>query len=246
MKRIFTALIVAIAALCTLNTQARTFALVVGISNYGDPDLNLTQPTNDAKAFRDILLTHTKDVTLLTSSYATADNIKEKLTAIVNRAQASDRIIFYYSGHGYPGGLYCYDSQFPYDQLVQLLSTSKAGEVVVFIDACHAGTIGGEVGDASNWYNGIEAVKGHAYFLGCRPEEYSIAAGYYQKSFFTVGLLTGYRGKADTNHDRKVTIMELFKHIYKDCVRRSDGSQHPVLIAPSTMHDTILIEYPEE
>ncbi len=226
-------------------SEARTFALITAVSNYGDEsDTNAT--TNGAKAFQKILKTQTNDVSLLTSSNANAENIIEKLKAIVNRAQKGDRIIFFYNGHGYPGGMACHSSSLPYERLVETLNETKASEVIVFIDACHSGSAGDEVTAGKNWFSGIKSRKGHVYMLSSRGDEYSWAAGWLNKSFFTQALLTGYRGKSDTNHDRAITVMELFKHIHKDVVRRSEGEQHPVMIAPKSMYDVELIRYNDD
>ncbi len=245
MKRIIIMLLVVLMTAGAISLQARTYALLAAVSNYGDPDVNLAHATNGAKAFRDILKTQTKDITLLTSKNATADNILEKLRAITNRAQAGDRIIFFFNGHGYPGGIACYESYLDYPKLVQALTDTKASQVMVFINACFSGSAGDQVADKSNWFDGLKPSEGHVYMLSSRGDEYSWGGGLLNKSLFTQALLTGYRGKADTDHDRAVTVMELFKHIHKDVVRRSEGIQHPIMIAPKSMYDVEVIRYSE-
>ena len=101
MKRIFFSLLILLMAV--VGMQARTFVLVTGVSNYGDEANNLAQTTKDAKNFAKVMSTQTKDITLLTSSNVTYANVLEKLRAICNRAQAGDRVVFFYSGHGMPG-----------------------------------------------------------------------------------------------------------------------------------------------
>lgn len=244
MKKLLTLIILAVALVAATPADGRTYALLAAVSNYGGEDQGDNQhTTTGAKAFRDVLKTQTNDITLLTSRNATASNILQKLHAITNRAQAGDRIIFFFNGHGYPGGLACYDSSLSFKQLVQALNDTKASEVIVFVNACYSGTVGYEVVNSENWYEGLKPHPGHVYMMSSRPEEVSWSAGWLNKSFFTQALLTGYRGKADTNHDKAVTVMELFKHIHKDVVRRSEDIQHPILIAPSSMYDTVLIKY---
>ena len=94
MKKIVTFITTVI--LCVMSIQARTFVLITGISNYGNGDINLAQTTKDAKRFKEVMATQTKDITLLTSSNVTRANVLEKLSAICNRAQKDDRIIFFY------------------------------------------------------------------------------------------------------------------------------------------------------
>lgn len=242
MKKILFLFLTALFACASFTAQARTYALLAAVSNYGGEGDN-QHTTTGAKAFRDVLKTQTNDITLLTSRNANADNILEKLRAITNRAQAGDRIIFFFNGHGFPGGLACYDSALYYSTLVQTLSDTKASEVFVFINACYSGSAGEEIADRDNWFSGLTPRDGHVYMLSSRSDELSWSAGWLNKSFFTQALLTGYRGKADTDHNKEVTVLELFKHIHKDVVRRSGDVQHPVLIAPKSMHDKVLIKY---
>ena len=128
MRRFITS-ILTILLIC-IYAQARTFVLVTGVSNYGNTDMNLSQTTKDAKAFKRVMETQTKDITLLTSSNAIRANILSKLKAICNRAQSSDRIIFYFSGHGMPGAICTYDKALTYDDLVATLATSAAKEKI--------------------------------------------------------------------------------------------------------------------
>lgn len=246
MKRIILILLAAIVA-AALPLQARTYALLAAVSDYGNPEHNLPNATPGAKAFRDILRTQTKDITLLTTKHATAKNILEKLRAITNRAQAGDRIIFFFNGHGFQGGVACFgDTYLHYTDLVKALTDTKASEVFVFIDACHSGSVGDDVSDKSNWFEGLKPGDGHVYMLSSRGEEASYGSNWLNKCYFTQALLTGYRGKSDTNHDRDITVLELFKHIHKDVVRRSDDQQHPIMLAPKSMHDAVLIRYNEQ
>ena len=91
MKRLFNTLIICLILVTTdtLSVNARTFALIAGVSNYGVEDANLSQTTKDAKAFKQLLSKQTKDITLLTSTYANHDNILEKLRAICNRRKTA-------------------------------------------------------------------------------------------------------------------------------------------------------------
>lgn len=238
MKKIFT-LLMAIAILSVTSLQARTFALVVGISRYQVEDANLSQTTKDAKAMKALLeKAVTKDVTTLTSKYATKDNILEKLRAICNRAQKGDNILFYYSGHGADGGLYVYDNKMlTYDELADLLDSSEATFKTCLIDACHAGS------SVSATSSGPTKKNDCVYIVGCRPQEVSIESQLLGAGFFTQSLLLGMRGKADSNGDKKVTVLELFKYVYNDVQRRSDKKQHPQLIAPKRLHDAVLCNW---
>ena len=73
MKKTLLTLLLAFAALMSI--QARTFVLVTGVSNYPGTQNDLSQTTKDAKSFKDLMLTQTKDVSILTSSYVTRANV---------------------------------------------------------------------------------------------------------------------------------------------------------------------------
>lgn len=228
-----------------IGMSARTFVLIVGVSNYGNEEINLNQTTKDAKAFKKIMEVQTKDIILLTSRYANRANVMEKMSAICNRAQQNDRIIFFFSGHGMPGGICAYDGTISYADLINQLDKSEAKEKICYIDACHAGTLADN--KLSKEKNSLSAaMKGkndQVFLVGCRADEYSFEHPWVGAGFFTQALIKGIRGKADFNGNRQVTVIELFKYIYKDVVRRSDGKQHPQLIAPKTMQDVVVMAW---
>lgn len=228
-----------------IGMSARTFVLVVGVSNYGSEEINLNQTTKDAKSFKAIMEVQTKDIILLTSKYANRKNILEKMSNICNRAHKRDRIVFFFSGHGMPGGICAYDGTISYVDLINMLDKSEAEEKICYIDACHAGTL---VDDklSKNQDALPSAIKGkndQVFLLGCRADEYSFEHPWVGAGFFTQALIKGIRGKADSDENRQITIIELFKYIYKDVVRRSGGKQHPQLIAPKTMHDMVIMTW---
>jgi len=243
MKRL--TFILAALLLASVMLNARTFALVTGVSKYDVEEANLSQTTKDAKAFRELLLTQTRDVTILTSKYANRDNILEKLRAICNRAQKGDRVIFYFSGHGDNGMLIPSDLRpLYYSDLVATLSDTKASEVICFIDACFAGSVASSAASAnSSSTNVLKPKDGHIYIVSCRGNEVSAEAQWVGQGYFTQALLKGFRGKGDYNHDKKVTAIELFKYIHADVVRRSGNGQHPVLIAPKDMMNTVIADW---
>ena len=166
MKRFFNTLIICLILVTTdtLPVNARTFALIAGVSNYGVEDANLSQTTKDAKAFKQLLSKQTKDITLLTSTYANHDNILEKLRAICNRAQNGDRVIFYFSGHGNKGYLLTSDIKpLYYTEIANILNTTKASDVICFIDACFAGTLAS--GTTVQSTASLSNHDGHAYVV---------------------------------------------------------------------------------
>lgn len=231
---------------CVLNVGARTFVLITGVSNYQDSQVNLGQTTKDAKEFMKVMETQTKDITLLTSRYANKENILSKLRAICNRAEEGDRIIFFYSGHGMRGGMYVFDGTIYYDELLDVLSQSRAKEKICFVDACHAGSLENEISKQKGnelWIKNVTNKPGTAFFVACRGDEYSVESIRLGAGYFTQALIKGMRGKADDNQNREITIMELFKYIYKDVTTRTKKKQHPQLIAPREMYGNVVTKW---
>jgi uncharacterized caspase-like protein len=240
MKRnILTLLLIAIAV---MSLNARTFVLATGVSNYGNEEINLSQTTKDAKRFKEVMATQTKDITLLTSRNVTHDNVLEKLQAICNRAQEGDRVIFFYSGHGMPGAICAYDRAISYEELVAVLSSSSASEKVCFIDACHAGTMAKSATDNS-WTKSVKDKAGQIFFVSCRSDEYSAESPILGAGYFTQALLKGLRGMADTDNNKQITVIELFKYIYGDVLTHSEEKQHPQLIAPKSLYDVVISKW---
>lgn len=234
MKKLFCTLALLLIAVIGIN--ARTFVLATGVSNYEGEINDLGQTTKDAKRFVEVMKTQTNDITLLTSRNVTHDNVLEKLRAICNRAQAGDRVIFFYSGHGSPGGICAYDRLIPYSELTGVLNTSAAKEKICFIDACFAGTM-----NTGSWDSSVP--EGQAFFVSCRPNETSIESNFLGAGFFTQALLKGLRGKADKNNNKQITVEELFRYIHGDVIKRSGDGQHPQLIAPKSMYDKVVTRW---
>lgn len=241
MKRVFFIIIMAIVSVFAID--ARTFVLATGVSNYGNEDINLSQTTKDAKRFKEVMETQTKDITILTSSNVTRDNVLEKLRAICNRAQKGDQVVFFYSGHGMPGGICAYDKAISYDDIVKILSGSEASAKICYIDACHAGSMSSAAKSYDSWAKGAKGAKDQAFFVACRSDEYSTEHSFLGAGLFTQALIKGLKGKSDKNGDRNVTIIELFKYIHGDVLRHSKGKQHPQLIAPENMYDVVVSKW---
>lgn len=240
MKRLIFTILIAI--LAVIGVEARTFVLIAGVSRYQNEGNNLNETTVDAKRFKQLMETQTKDITILTSKYAGHDNVLEKLNAICNRAGKDDRIIFYFSGHGFPGGIAAYDRAITYDEINNLLSRSAAGSKICFIDACFAGTMGSSNAAAARAEN-MKAIDNQILFLACRPEEISKEDPFVGAGYFTQALIKGMRGKADADHNKQITAIELFKYIYADVLKRSGDKQHPRLVAPKAMYDTVITRW---
>lgn len=241
MKRTILSFLLAIFTLIAIN--ARTFVLTTGVSNYGSEDVNLSQTTKDAKRFKEVMETQTKDITILTSSNVTRANVLEKLRAICNRAQKGDQVVFFYSGHGMPGGICGYDKVISYDDIVEILSGSEASAKICYIDACHAGSMSSAAKSYDSWAKDAKSYKDQAFFVSCRSDELSSEHPFLGAGLFTQALIKGLKGKSDKNGDKSITVMELFKYIHGDVMKHSNEKQHPQLIAPESMYNVVVSKW---
>ena len=209
----------------------RTYVLVAGVSNYQNSDADLPTTTNDAKRIAKVMQKHSEDVSLITSGYATREKLMSKLREIASAAGSSDRIMFYFSGHGGDGYILTYDMEpLYYTEMIDILSSSRAGVKMVFIDACHAGSAITTASGSDRWREKL--VSGNIVFmLASRDEEVSVADNVLVAGWFSHAFLKAISGKADANSDRSITVMELFTYVYNDVVNRSKNRQHPQLIA---------------
>lgn len=232
------------AMIMAIEVSARIFVLSVGVSSYQDSENNLSQTTKDAKQFKAVMNNHTKDITILTSKYANKDNILEKLRAISNRAQNGDKVILFFSGHGYPGGIVAHDKAITYQEINDILSKSSASAKICFVDACHAGSVG-NVRDNTRIYKA--PTSGNIiYMMSSRADEYSIEHPWVGHGFFTQALLKGLRGKADANKDKKITVKELFNYVYNDVQHTTanmNASQHPQLIGVKEVAEAVVVDW---
>lgn len=231
MKKLSTIIVLLICLLVNAKAQ-KTYALLTGVSNYGDSSANLVGATKDVKSLQKVLKNQGAIITVSTSRYVTYDNIMKRLDAIIRLAKPEDAILFFFSGHGDTGCFVTYGLQsFPYSDLINKLAKAKSQHIFCFVDACRSGSIATAIGHNFQW----SQLTGNkiTFFMGCRADEYSYENQWLGHGFFTQALLKGLRGKADKNGDRKITVQELFNYIHSDVVARTRNSkvpQHPQLI----------------
>jgi hypothetical protein len=124
-------------------------ALLVGIDNYSPPN-KLPSCVRDAKEFADRLKTVYKfdGIRILLDSEATKKGIEGGLEWLFQGADPGDRLVFFYSGHGYSyakGGVYeealvPQDGQFfTDDELSARTQMLPPGILTVILDACFSG-----------------------------------------------------------------------------------------------------------
>lgn len=215
-------------AICS-EVSAKVYLVSAGISDYPGTANDLTLPANDAKTIT-WLYSKNSDVEYkqLIDNRATSANILHALRTVFSKASVNDIVVFFFSGHGYPGGFVAYDERLSYAEIRKAMAHSKSKNKMIFADACYSGKIR-TPGKSSNSAV-AEAKKANVLlFLSSRSNEVSIERKNMTNGFFTTYLQKGLRGGADVNRDRTITAKELFNYVHKGVVKLSNNKQHPVM-----------------
>ncbi len=195
--------------------SASTWAVVSGISGYESRADILSRASMDAIDFyrflRDDQNIDSDRMVLLVDAEARADAFRNSVNDISSRADAEDRLVIFYSGHGSqepPGSggneeedgvnevLCFYDEDISDDEMHELLGVFP-GSVYLFADACNSG---GFVNDFSSIDNIL--------ILTAAREDKSVS-----ERVLTPILLEGSRGAADSNRDGVITAGELVDYV---------------------------------
>ena len=143
-------------------------AVVVGISEYQDPDIpDLRFAHNDAAAFatylqkRPVDQVSSENLKLLINEHATGGNVHSALRSLVQDSKTGDKVVIYFAGHGdvetlfpdEPGHLLVFDTpannyssnSLRLDDIRRTVNALVNREIQVLIvtDACHAGKLAG-------------------------------------------------------------------------------------------------------
>ena len=215
-----------VCSLCFVSwIQAKTYIVCVGVSDYPDTNMDLRVSATDAKTMYKIFRRNGNSEALcLTDSAASSSNVLESLDSIFSKAQAEDVVIFYFSGHGFPGGLFFYDTHVYYEDIFSMMKKSKARNKVIFADACYSGKMRKENAQKDQSVTDMNVM----FFLSSRSQERS-SETIFNNSLFTLYLERALRGGADYNRDRIITARELYDFVHQGVTKESMDFQHPVM-----------------
>lgn len=217
-------LLVALCLVVAVAAHAKVYLVSVGIADYPGVRNDLRVSDNDAKTIANVYrATKDAEVTVLTNHQVTKQAVLDAMETAFAQAKSDDAVILYFSGHGVPGALACYDGLLPYQPVTKILKESKANTKVIIADACYSGKMRN-----SKEKSGSYSKKDIMFFLSSRTGERSLESPY-QNSLFTIFLERGLRGGADADKDRHVTARELFDFVHNGVAGASNDMQHPVM-----------------
>jgi uncharacterized caspase-like protein len=234
--------------------DAKTFALVVGISKYQKlpQDLWLQYPDADAKALSLHLASArgggvpADQMLVLTNEQATTAAVRSAFqTFLKTRPGRNDTVYILIAGHGTVdnSGAYIltWDSDpenlagtaLPMAELHSVVeeALAKVGHVILLADVCRAAAIAGQKTTALG--GAVEEIgEAPGELLGlmaARPKELSLEGPAYGGGHgaFTWSVLKGLEGAADSDHDGFVTAGELIDFVSTDVPGLTRNKQHP-------------------
>lgn len=223
----------------TLRAQ-KTYIVCVGVENYESRDIpRLPCSRGDARSIANFFHKYNNsEVFMLLDKNATRDHIIRVLKAQFAKSTEKDEIIFAYSGHGFEGGITCYNTRFKNNsddlynvvycyEIQQILRSCKARRKIMFIMSCHSGSFSRKYSNPQQQYDYKSKKSNVMLYLSSRANESSWETDAMTRSFFFEYLIRGLKGYADKNGDNLVTARELFNYVNTNVIRETDQQQHP-------------------
>ncbi len=234
------------------------YVLSIGVSDYQNNDYDLKYAAKDAKDFAQSISMQKgglyKDVIVktLTDSRATKDDILDGLDWLQRETTSRDMAMIFIAGHGVNDnvGTFYY---LPYEADINSLrrtglmfteikytTSTIAGKVVAFVDACHSGNVMGSrrAPDVNSLVNELSDVEsGAIVFTSSTGKQYSLEDDSWGNGAFTKALIEGLNGKADYSNKEKITIKSLDLYIAERVKELTMGKQSPTVVIPESMSD---------
>lgn len=243
-----------------MNQTSRNFsqahALLIAISEYEYPLTLSSVVTKDAYDIADVLKSpelggyEETNVTLLLNSEATLLNIRSEMTKIATKAQTTDTVFIYFSGHGGNQGddsnpncfLVPVDGNSPdggllfETELSALMAEIKSDRLLFVIDACHsAGAVSFKSLEQSQPYQpgfsdkSLEKLakgRGKVLLASSRALETSIILKGDQNSLFTKHFLSALKGAAGSSNDDVIKVFDIFNYLAEKVPVEATSNNH--------------------
>jgi uncharacterized caspase-like protein len=242
--------------LLSLVTQAKTYCVIVGVSVYDNPINNLRYADDDARAFYNYMTSNggatAADITLLIDADATKANIKDAIETQFNKATETDKVVFFFSGHGNVGKFVCYDAPnggnyLYHTEVKTAFKNCKATVKFCFADACMSGSIKSveekkpSKEKLEKGYNGLKGGQDNiVVFMSSRPTETSQENAAVQQGWFAYYLISGLKGSGDINNDKNITILEIYSYVRSKVKGSTSDKQTPIIFGNFNKNQTIV------
>ncbi|PCC70270.1 hypothetical protein SAMN02745121_03402 [Nannocystis exedens] len=230
------------AAVPVPQVQTRRIALIVGANDGGPGRVKLRYAGSDAKGLSRVLAEvggiDRRDSFVLIDPSPTQflDGFRWAQDRVAKARAAGERVqfLFYYSGHADDRGVHLGASQIDYPKLRGLIHAVDAQVRLGLLDSCSSGAFvrlkGGKMRPPLS--TGDPNIQGHAFLTSSSAEEAAQESDRIGGSYFTHYLVSGLRGAADVNRDRRVTLHEAYRFAFDETLKGTETTlgraQHPV------------------
>lgn len=234
-------------------------ALIIAVADYHHARKLPKSVLFDAQDFSALLLAPERcgydptKVQLLLDGEATREAVFAALDRLRKVAEPGDTVCIYFSGHGWRSKDSDESFLLPVDASRDALETNaisaslfserldaiKAGRLLVFLDACHAGGAGtikdGFSAEEEERYISAKAIEvlsegvGRAIIASSRVDETSLILPAARNSAFTSALLEGLEGAADFQNDGLIKLFSLYDYVAERVPELTNDRQHPML-----------------
>jgi hypothetical protein len=194
------------------------FAILIAVENPVDLRLPRVKfAEGDATALADVLVQHgfeAIDRVMLLGDQATRTNIESRVKRVIKGLDASDELIFFYSGHGFSQDgsnfLACHDtiasdlpgSSMSLTWLLEQLRNSECQKMACFLDVSH-GDLQSD-GNTNVWEPLLDSElkdffgesEQHVCLVSCRSDESSYVSGALKHGIWTYHVIQAFDGRA--------------------------------------------------
>jgi WD40 repeat protein len=231
------------------------YILTVGIDKYKEKTSNLKFAAKDSGDIAarwkaqaaNIYGEQNIFVETLSNTQASREGILAKINQIAGRAKPTDHFVLFVASHGVLLGDQYYMVTSDYDGALRPSQLIGANEIVGFsksikalsqlyiLDTCHAGGMGGVINGLYDARVSVLAKKMGLHVFASASSAEEALDGFEGNGLFTHTLLYGLNNnkQADTNSDKKVSLMELgsySKRLTKEIATRMRHKQDPLII----------------
>lgn len=224
--------------------EVKIWAVVVGVGRYATmPTLKYT--VDDAYHYYAFLKSPEggalpdNQIKVLVNEDATRNNILQTMRQTLLQADENDVIMFYFSGHGLEGAFIPQDfdglnNKLYHSEVKAIFEKSKAKHKICIADACNSGSLIAmktPYAEAmKQYYKAFEDTKGGmVLFMSSKKEEFSLEDQGLRSGIFSHYLIRGLKGDADEDHNKIITMRELYDFVYKNVRVYTSNAQNPTI-----------------
>ncbi|HTU90627.1 MAG TPA: caspase family protein [Gemmataceae bacterium] len=254
--------------------EPRQWAVLIGVQEHDERRFNLKFTENDVQRLRQTLVERAglSSDYILQMTDGTADrrptlaNLKRELPAFLAKPAENDRVLVFFSGHGFLHNSKTYlvprdfslrdpaGSALPLAEVRKALNDCKARVKFLILDCCHAGNDKAidDTLPSSAVAKAIEAgksVRNCVVLASCNEDEKSMEWGQRKQGVFTYWLCRGLEGAAADDNGR-VTIAKLNSYVQErvsqTVEQEFNGQQNPQRFGKVTGEPVVLMLQPEQ